>query len=76
MVEPYTYSFADNEVPIMIIKPDENMYRLAPKKAGQVKGGVQPAFAAQNLEDMVIYDVDREDCGECKRKLNMCGHFT
>ena len=34
------------------------------------------AFASQNLENMAIYDVDREDCGECQRKMNLGGHFT
>jgi len=34
------------------------------------------AFASQNLENMAIYDVDREDCKECQRKMNLGGHFT
>jgi hypothetical protein len=59
-------------------KPDERNSRTAARKSGLVKTPQQQsAFAAQNLEDMVMYDVERDDnCGECGRKFNLPGHYT
>ena len=48
----------------------QNSKRL--KVSGNQQSG---AFAAQNLENMAMYDVDKEDCGECHRKINVAGHF-
>jgi hypothetical protein len=41
-------------------KPDERNSRTAARKSGLIKTPAQQsAFAAQNLEDMVMYDVER-----------------
>ena len=41
-------------------KPDERNSRTAAKKSGLIKTPQQQsAFAAQNLEDMVMYDVEK-----------------
>jgi len=36
----------------------------------------QSAFAAQNLEDMVMYDVSSDKCCECDRGMTVAGHYT
>lgn len=56
-------------------KPDERLARTAARRSGLVKAQQQSAFAAQNLEDMVMYDVEQEDCGECGKKLSAKSHF-
>jgi len=62
--------------PLKMAKPEEKHYRLAPKRTGPTKAQAQYAFASVNLEDMAIYDTDREKCFECKRPMNSAGHFT
>ena len=59
--EPYQY--LANETPMKIPRPSEVGMKLAPKKSNVPKLGanVQTAFAAQNLEDLAMYDVDKED---------------
>ena len=60
-------------------KPQEKYLKLAPlSKAGvPAKGNtLQPAFAAQNLEDVAYYNVDVELCLECNAPLQKKGHFT
>ena len=57
-VEVFQYVATDE--PIMMPKPDERQARTAAKRSGLVKAPPQQAaFAAQNLEDMLIYDADR-----------------
>lgn len=54
------YEPTSNEEPIKMPKPDERNSRPAAKKSGIVKTPQQQsAFAAQNLEDVVMYDVER-----------------
>ncbi len=49
-----------SEEPLMMPRPDERQARTAAKKSGLLKAPPQQAaFAAQNLEDMLIYDTDR-----------------
>ncbi len=70
-----TYSYSGHEEPIQMPKPDERKARNAARKSGLVKATQQSAFAAQNLEDMLMYDVDNEDCGECGRKMVGKDHY-
>jgi len=63
--------------PLKMPKPEEKYYRLAPKKTGPTKAlQAQYAFASVNLEDMAIYDTDKEKCFECKRPMTQAGHYT
>ena len=56
---------------------DERNLRCAPKRYGVLKTPKQQSsFAAQNLEDLALYDVEAEDCHECGRKLTAVGHFN
>ena len=73
--EPYQY--LANETPMKIPRPSEVGMKLAPKKSKPKLGtNVQTAFAAQNLEDLAMYDVDKEDaCKECTKKMTAVGHF-
>ena len=49
-----------SEEPIKMPKPDERNSRQAAKRSGMVKTPQQQsAFAAQNLEDVVMYNVER-----------------
>jgi hypothetical protein len=58
------YQYTPSEEPIMMPRPDERQARTAAKKSGLVKAPPQQAaFAAQNLEDMLIYDADRCSIG-------------
>ena len=71
------YQCKEGEDSIKMPQPDERNIKTAPRKPVINKATQQQsAFAAQNLEDMVMYDVDREDCGECSRKINLMGHYT
>ena len=71
------YQCKEGEDPMKMPQPDERNIKTAPRKPVVNKATQQQsAFAAQNLEDMVMYDVDREDCGECSRKINLVGHYT
>ena len=57
-----------SEEPIKMPKPDERNSRTAAKKSGLVKTPhQQSAFAAQNLEDVVMYDVERVRMMKLKR---------
>ena len=51
--------------------------KLAPEKTNMKLGQIQQtSFAAQNLEDLAMYDVDRDDaCKECTKKMTAVGHF-
>ena len=73
--EPYQY--LANETPTKIPRPNEAGVKLAPKKTNVKLGQIQQtAFAAQNLEDLAMYDVDRDDaCKECTKKMTAVGHF-
>ena len=73
--EPYQY--LANETPTKIPRPNEAGVKLAPKKTNMKLGQIQQtAFAAQNLEDLAMYDVDRDDaCKECTKKMTAVGHF-
>ena len=54
------YQYMASEEPLMMPRPDERQARTAAKKSGLLKAPPQQAaFAAQNLEDMLIYDTDR-----------------
>ncbi len=72
------YQYLANETPTKMMRPNEIGIKMAPKKTtgpklGQVQ---QTAFAAQNLEDLAMYDVDKDDaCKECTRKMATSGHF-
>jgi hypothetical protein len=72
-----SYPYMGNDDPIHMPRPDERTARPASRKAGLVKPSQQSAFAAQNLEDLLMYDVENEDvCGECNKRFNSKGHFT
>jgi len=74
-LEPYQYVASDE--PIQMPKPDEGKARTAAKKSGFAKAPQQQsAFAAQNLEDMVMYDVDKDRCCECDRNMTLAGHYN
>ena len=53
-------------------------FRLAPKGTIKKMGSVQQtSFAAQNLEDLAMYDVDNSHaCKECERKMVVMGHYN
>jgi hypothetical protein len=54
------YELGPSEEAIKMPKPDERNSRTAAKKSGLVKTPQQQsAFAAQNLEDMVMYSVEK-----------------
>lgn len=62
---------------IQMMKPDEKGLKQAAKRPLFTKPPKQQsAFAAQNLEDLAMYDVETEDCGECGKKIVTPGHFT
>ena len=71
------YSYLGDEEPISMPKPDERLARQAARKSGLVKATQQSAFAAQNLEDLLIYNMDqeRDNCGECRKKMSLKGHY-
>ena len=71
------YQYLANETPIKMPRPDERGMRMAPKVPIKKLGSVQqPSFAAQNLEDLAMYDIDAQDsCKECGRKMISTGHF-
>ena len=72
------YQYLANDTPTKMPRPEERGMKIAPKKAGAPKLGQfqQSAFAAQNLEDLAIYDVDKDDaCMECRKKMTAIGHF-
>jgi len=67
----------DALAPTRMPKPDERLFKVAPKKTGPAKPlSTQYAFASVNLEDMAIYDTEKERCFECKRPMCQAGHFT
>ena len=62
---------------IQMPRPDESKAKVASRKSGLVKPSQQAAFAAQNLEDLMMYEVENENvCGECTKRFNSKGHFT
>jgi len=71
------YQYAASDEPIMMPKPDEKQIRMAVKKSVLIpRPPQQSAFAAQNLEDMVMYDVSSDKCCECDRSMTVAGHYT
>lgn len=73
-----TYQYLANDTPIQMPKPEERGMKIAPKKSNAPKMGQyqQTAFAAQNLEDLAMYDLDNDNnCMECARKMILNGHF-
>ncbi|XP_059085785.1 uncharacterized protein LOC131882601 [Tigriopus californicus] len=71
------YTYMGNETPLKIPKPIERNVRLAVRKPAWIKSvQQQTAFAGQNLEDLIIYDVESENCSECGVKLVQKSHFT
>jgi len=71
------YVYAATDEPIQMPKPDEGKARTAAKKSGFAKTPQQQsAFAAQNLEDMVMYDVDKDRCCECDKNMTLAGHYN
>ena len=73
------YSVSSDD--ISLPKSDERQSRMAAakNKAPVAKPpNPQSAFAAQNLENLVMYDVDveRHTCGECARKISLKGHYS
>ncbi len=73
-----SYQYLGAEKPTKMPRPDERGLKLAPKKSYAPKLGhvQQTAFAAQNLEDLAMYDVDKDDnCMECGKKFTTPGHF-
>jgi hypothetical protein len=72
-----TQFLADAGAPTRMPKPDERLFKVAPKKTGPAKPlSTQYAFASVNLEDMAIYDTDKDRCFECKRPMIQSGHYT
>ena len=71
------YQYLSTEEPLQVPKPDESRMRMAPKKAAKPSTAQQSAFAAQNLEDLVFYDLDQDAdaCGECKKRVCSIGHY-
>ena len=73
-----TYQYLANDTPMTIPKPEERGMKMAPKKSSTPKLGQvqQAAFAAQNLEDLAMYDIENDDiCYECGKKFVLQGHF-
>jgi len=74
-IEPYQYVATDE--PIQMPKPDERFIKTAVKKSSAIKSlPQQAAFAAQNLEDLAIYDVQGDVCCECGRSMTSPGHYV
>jgi len=53
----------------------KELEQLPKQKLKPISDDIHGAFASQNLENMVMYDIDRELCGECGRKISLVGHF-
>eukprot|EP00095_Tigriopus_kingsejongensis_P004720 maker-scaffold931_size79642-snap-gene-0.11 protein:Tk04720 transcript:maker-scaffold931_size79642-snap-gene-0.11-mRNA-1 annotation:"pogo transposable element with znf domain" len=71
------YTYMGNETPIKMPKPLSKNFRSSARKSGLVKNPQQQtAFAAQNLEDLVMYDVDAENCNECGVRIVQRSHFN
>lgn len=71
------YTYMGNETPLRVPKPVERNVRIAVRKPAWIKSvQQQTAFAGQNLEDLIMYDVDSENCSECGLKLVQKSHFT
>jgi len=74
-VEPHQYVATDE--PTQFPAPDERNVKTAPKKNAAAKTvSQQSAFAAQNLEDLAIYDAQGEKCCECNRSMTQQGHYV
>jgi len=74
-VEPHQYVATDE--PTQFPAPDERSMKNAPKKGAAAKTvSQQSAFAAQNLEDLAIYDAQGEKCCECGRNMTQQGHYV
>lgn len=53
----------------------KELEQLPKQKLKPISDQIHGAFRSQNLENMVMYDIDRELCGECGRKISLVGHF-
>ena len=53
----------------------KELEQLPKQKLKPISDNIHGAFRSQNLENMVMYDIDRELCGECGRKISIVGHF-
>lgn len=74
-VEPHQYVATDEQT--QFPAPDERNVKTAPKKNAAAKTVSQKsAFAAQNLEDLAIYDAQGEKCCECNRSMTQQGHYV
>jgi len=75
-VEPYQYVASDE--PIQMPKPDERHMKIATAKYSLKERNLlkQSSFAAQNLEDMAIYDAVGEPCHECGRSMTAANHYV
>jgi len=72
--EPYQYVSTDS--PVQMPKPDERQMKLAEKHNWAMRSiPQQAAFAAQNLEDLALYDVQGEMCCECDKDMTKAGHY-
>ncbi|XP_040571106.1 uncharacterized protein [Lepeophtheirus salmonis] len=70
------YVYQEDEKPIRMTKPEDRIARNAIRKTGVLKLQPQSAFAAQNLEDMLMYNIYKEDCCECNKKMTNPGHYA
>ena len=72
-VEPHQYMATDQ--PTEMPKPDERNIKTATKKL-MLPLPQQSAFAAQNLEDLAIYDAAGEECCECDKSMTSANHYV
>merc|ERR1712059_83713 len=71
------YQYLPSDTPVEMPRPDERLVKTAIKKSSVIKPlPQQAAFAAQNLEDMVIYDVIGDRCCECDKGMTIGGHYV
>lgn len=64
-------SVIDTKMPV----PDEMNIKFAQKKAHCLKPLIQKSFVAQNFEDLAFYNLDDENCLECKTSLSKKDHL-
>ena len=70
------YEYKSGEDPTICTKPDERGWKQATRGSARPMAQ-QAAFAAQNLDDVALYDVEAEqDCGECGKKVVQKQHFA
>lgn len=75
-VEVIGYNCEPDKAPIKMPKPDESKMRIASRSQAMVSKCQQKAFAAQNLDDLALYDVDQDStCHECGQSFCSLNHF-